>query len=82
MQDFTYEFFNEVQNLGDALNERLQSEAESVCASCNRGTPISLAPLSALNNRPRPKLPFSTGRVLLPTSARKTWRRRRKKATP
>ena len=37
MQDFTYEFFNEVQNLGDVLNERLQSEAETRLRKLQQG---------------------------------------------
>lgn len=37
MQDFTYEFFNEVQNLGDVLNERLQTEAETRLRKLQQG---------------------------------------------
>jgi ribosome-associated translation inhibitor RaiA len=37
MQDFTYEFFNEVQNLGDGLNERLQTEAETRLRKLQQG---------------------------------------------
>jgi ribosome-associated translation inhibitor RaiA len=37
MLDFTYEFFNEVQNLGDVLNERLQSEAETRLRKLQQG---------------------------------------------
>lgn len=37
MQYFTYEFFNEVQNLGDALDERLQSEAETRLRKLQQG---------------------------------------------
>ncbi|MCE7984973.1 MAG: 30S ribosomal protein S30 [Caldilinea sp. CFX5] len=37
MQDFTYEFFTEVQNLGDALHERLQTEAETRLRKLQQG---------------------------------------------
>lgn len=37
MQDFTYEFFNEVQNLGDGLHERLQTEAETRLRKLQQG---------------------------------------------
>lgn len=37
MQEFTYEFLNEVENLGEALEERLRTEAETRLRKLQKG---------------------------------------------